>query len=95
MRFLVDACVDVRVAEWLRSEGHDATHLREEGLQHLPNGEIFVKASAEQRAVVTFDLDFSEIAAMSRGQMVSVVVLRLRNPSWNMSFSGWLWFCLA
>ncbi len=80
MRFLVDACVDVRVAEWLRSEGHDAMHLRDEGLQHLPNGEIFIKAIAEERAIVTFDLDFSEITALSQGQVVSVLVLRLHNP---------------
>ncbi len=80
MRFLVDACVDVRVAEWLRSKGHDAIHLRDEGLQSLPNGDIFAKAIAENRTVVTFDMDFSEIAALSRGRIVSVVVLRLHNP---------------
>ncbi|MFV2067544.1 MAG: DUF5615 family PIN-like protein, partial [Pirellulales bacterium] len=68
MQFLVDACVDVRVGEWLRSQGHDATHLRDEGLQRLPNGDIFVKAIAEQRVIVTFDLDFSEIAALAQGQ---------------------------
>ena len=79
MRFLVDACVDVRVAQWLRSEGHDAVHLRDEGLQRLPDGNIFSKADAERRVVVTFDLDFSEIAALSGHQKISVIVLRLRN----------------
>ena len=79
MRYLVDMCVDIRVAEWLRSKGHDAVHLRDEGLQRLPNGEIFIKADREHRAIVTLDLDFSEIAALSHGQKVSVVVFRLRN----------------
>ena len=79
MRFLVDMCVDIRVAEWLRSCGHDAVHLRDERLQRLPNGEIFIKAENEYRTIVTFDLDFSEIAALSHGQKVSVVVFRLRN----------------
>ena len=79
MRILVDMGVDVRVAEWLRGQGHDAIHLRDQGLQRLPNGEIFRKAATEKRTVVTFDLDFGEIAALTRGERASVIVLRLQN----------------
>ena len=79
MRFLVDMCVDVRVAEWLRRRGHDAPHLRELGLQRLANGAIFEKAAAEGRTVVTLDMDFGEIAALSRGRRASVILLRLRD----------------
>lgn len=79
MRFLADMGVSQHVVAWLRSQGHDAIHLRDEGLQRLPNGEIFRKASREKRAVLTFDLDFGEIAAASGGIIVSVVVFRLRN----------------
>jgi predicted nuclease of predicted toxin-antitoxin system len=74
-------CVDIRVADWLRSQGSDAVHLREQGLQTLADGEIFVKAAAEWRTVITFDLDFSEIAAFSQRRRVSVIVLRLRNTN--------------
>ncbi len=80
LRFLVDACVDVRVARWLREQGHDASHLRDEGLQALPNGRIFSKAIAEGRIVVTHDLDFGEISALSQGKKTSVIVFRLHNP---------------
>lgn len=83
MRFLVDMCVDSRVAEWLRTQGHDAVHLRDQDLQRLANGEIFGKALAEDRMVVTFDLDFSEIAALSRDERTSVIVLRLRNARYE------------
>lgn len=79
MRFLADMGVSQRVVEWLRTGGHDAVHLRDEGLQTLPNGEIFQKAAREQRVVLTFDLDFGEILAGSGGQIVSVVLFRLRN----------------
>jgi predicted nuclease of predicted toxin-antitoxin system len=79
MRFLVDVCVDVRVAQWLREQGHVASHLREEGLQRLPNGQIFVKAVSEQRVVITHDLDFGEIASSSAGAKASVIVFRLHN----------------
>ena len=65
MRFLADMGLDVRVAQWLRHEGHDAVHLRDEGLQRMPDREIFDKGIAEGRIVLTFDLDFGEIAALS------------------------------
>jgi predicted nuclease of predicted toxin-antitoxin system len=79
MRFLADMGVSLRVVEWLRACGHDAIHLRDEGLQKLPNGEIFQKAIRERRAVLTFDLDFGEIVAGSGGRSVSVILFRLRN----------------
>ena len=79
MRFLADMGVSIRVVEWLRAEGHDAAHLREEGLQRLPNGAIFEKADAEKRILLTFDLDFGEILALSGDHRVSVVLFRLRD----------------
>jgi predicted nuclease of predicted toxin-antitoxin system len=79
MRFLADMGVSQQVVEWLRNAGHDAVHLRDEGLQRLPNGEIFQKAGREQRIVLTFDLDFGEIVAASAGQVISVIIFRLRN----------------
>src|SRR5690242_17654563 len=71
--------VSMRVVEWLRPSGYDAIHLCDEGLQKLPNGEIFRKAVREKRIVLTFDLDFGEIVAGSGGGSVSVILFRLRN----------------
>ena len=79
MRFLADMGVSMRLVEWLRSNGHDVVHLREQGLKRLPDGEIFTKAVAEGRVILTFDLDFGEIAAVSRGNRVGVVLFRLHN----------------
>lgn len=45
----------------------------------MPNGEVFEKALAESRVVVTFDLDFGEIVALSRGRKTGVILFRLRN----------------
>jgi len=53
--------------------------LRDEGLQKLPNGGICEKAVAESRVVVTYDLDFGEIVAFSKGQKTGVILFRLRN----------------
>jgi len=79
MRFLADICVDVRIVRWLQEQEHDATHLRDEGLHRMPNGEIFKKAINEDRIVITFDLDFAEIAALTEGKKASVILFRLRN----------------
>jgi predicted nuclease of predicted toxin-antitoxin system len=67
------------VVDWLRKQGHDATHLRDRGLHRLPNGEIFAKAGCEGRIVLTFDLDFGEILALSGGTLVNVILFRLHN----------------
>lgn len=79
MRFLADMGVSLDVVRWLRDHGHDAKHLRDEKLHRLPNGQIFKKAIAEDRVLITFDLDFGEIVALSGGKPVSVILFRLHN----------------
>ena len=79
MRFLADMGVDIRIVKWLRGKGHDATHLRDEGMHRMPNGEIFDKAISEKRVILTFDLDFAEIVALSKEEQTSVVLSRLHN----------------
>lgn len=74
MRILADMGVDIRVVQWLQQHGHDAKYLRDEGLHRMPNGEIFTKAIAEGRVIMTFDLDFGEIVALSREQKASVIL---------------------
>ena len=79
MRFLADIGVEVRVVRWLNEHGHDAIHLRDENLHRLPNDEIFEKAAREVRILLTFDLDFGEIAALTQGHPVTVVLFRLQD----------------
>lgn len=62
-----------------RTQGHDAVHLREEGLQRLPDDKIFAKGIAEERVILTFDLDFGEIFSLSKGKKVSVILFRFHN----------------
>lgn len=81
MRFLADMGVSLRVTEHLRGGGHDVVHLRDENLQRLPDDEIFAKAIAENRVILTFDLDFGEIAARCTDSWTSVVVFRLANAT--------------
>jgi predicted nuclease of predicted toxin-antitoxin system len=78
MRFLADMSVNLRIVQWLQQNGDDAIHLRDEGLQRFARPEIFDKAHPEGRVILTFDLDFGEITALSDGRIVSVILFRLR-----------------
>jgi len=79
MKFLADMGVAWRVVEWLRQHNHDAVHLRELNLHRMPDNGIFTKAEHEKRIILTFDLDFGEIAAASGKKIPSVITFRLRN----------------
>jgi predicted nuclease of predicted toxin-antitoxin system len=69
MRFLADMGVNLQIVQWLRHNGHDAIHLRDEGLQRLPDPKIFDKAHSESRIILTFDLDFGDITALSTAEL--------------------------
>ncbi len=79
MRFLADMGVSMKVADWLRDQGHDVIHLRDEQLQRLDDGSIFEKARSESRVLITFDLDFGEIAALTGDKSCGIILFRLRN----------------
>ena len=63
----------------LREVGVDIVHLRELGLQQLPDDQILGQAASERRVVVTFDLDFGHLLAASRAPYPSVVIMRLKD----------------
>lgn len=77
MRLLLDMGLAARTAEFLRSRGHEAVHLREEQLQRWPDERIVAKALAENRVLVTFDLDFPRILALQQAAKPSVILFRL------------------
>jgi predicted nuclease of predicted toxin-antitoxin system len=79
MRFLADMGISQRVVTWLAEQSHDAAHLRDQGLQRLEDRDIFAKAYQESRIILTWDLDFGEILALSGLQIVSAVIFRLHN----------------
>lgn len=83
MRFLGDMGIAGSTMTWLKSNGHDAKHLRDEGLQRLPDDEIFAKAGIENRIVLTFDLGFGDIAAAAGTALPSIIIFRLfdQNPA--------------
>jgi predicted nuclease of predicted toxin-antitoxin system len=81
VRFLVDMNLSPAIADGLRSLRFDAVHVRDVGLARASDEEIFRFAAGERRTIVTADLDFADIVAASGIDVVSVILLRLRNTS--------------
>lgn len=77
MKFLLDMGLAQSTARFLRDLGHDAIHLRDEGLQRLLDEDIIEMAQEEGRIIITHDLDFGRIIALSRRKLPSLITLRL------------------
>lgn len=60
MKFLMDACVSVLAADFLRGSGHDVRLVHEIDPK-LSDTEILALANAEARILVTRDKDFGEL----------------------------------
>ena len=76
LRLLVDNALSPRLAAGLRGAGHDATHVRDLGLQAAPDREIFSLARAEGRALVSADTDFATLLAEAPAAGPSLVLFR-------------------
>jgi predicted nuclease of predicted toxin-antitoxin system len=60
MKFLVDRCAGVKLAQWLRTQGHDVLYA---GDQDTDPGdeELLAQAAVENRVLVTIDKDFGAL----------------------------------
>jgi predicted nuclease of predicted toxin-antitoxin system len=61
MRFKVDENLPIEVAELLRQHQHDALTVLDQQLGGHPDPDVAQVCLVERRALVTLDLDFSDI----------------------------------
>ena len=76
MRFLVDECTGPRVAEWLRTEGHEVFSVYDDA-RGIDDEIIILKALDENWILITNDKDFGELVFRERRKHHGVVFLRL------------------
>ena len=81
MRFLADAGISPSTVAALQDQGHDAVHVRVLGRQRATDREILDLARDEERVVLTFDLDFSDLLALGMKTKPSTVIFRLSNET--------------
>lgn len=77
LSFLADMPVSGDTVSALRNRGYDVIHARDLGL-HRADGEDILKEAAEQgRVVLTTDLDFGTLLALSGKVCPGVIIFRL------------------
>ena len=76
MKFKTDENLPVEVDELLRQDGHDSLSVVDQQLAGHPDTDVAVTCQTEQRALVTLDLDFSDIRAYPPGDYHGIIVFR-------------------
>lgn len=76
IRVVLDMNLGPRWVTALSAEGIDALHWSSVGRLDADDGVIFAWAGAEDRIILTCDLDFTQILAVSGAGKPSVVILR-------------------
>jgi predicted nuclease of predicted toxin-antitoxin system len=82
MKFKLDENFGTRTQHLFRNAGHDVQTIRDEGLQGRSDHHLYEVCFAEQRCLVTLDLDFSDVTRFPPDKAGGIVVIRVpKNPS--------------
>src|SRR6266436_5368003 len=80
MRFLVDECIGVLLARWLRAQGHDVTSVFE-SMRGRDDTPILDVALTQDRILITADKDFGDLVYHEGLEHRGVILLRLEDES--------------
>lgn len=81
MQFKIDENLPDAVVALLSGQGHDAMTVRQQTLNGRPDSDVAAACKSERRALVTLDLDFSDITAFPPEEYSGIIVLRVRSQS--------------
>lgn len=84
MKLLIDMNLSPKWAGFLVSRGFDAVHWMDVGAANAPDSELMRHARAGGYVVLTNDLDFGAILAVTHGDKPSVVQLRSDTLTYEM-----------
>lgn len=79
MRILADMPISPRTVELLNDLGHEAVHALDLGMAQARDEEIIQWAKAEGMSILTEDLDYGAILAVSGEVEPGVIILRVGN----------------
>lgn len=82
MKFKLDENFGTRTQRLFRTQGHDVMTVRDQQLQGSSDHRLYEVCRAEQRCLVTFDLDFSDVLRYPPQKAHGLVVIRVpHNPT--------------
>jgi predicted nuclease of predicted toxin-antitoxin system len=81
MQFEVDENLHEDIAAALRSRGHDAMTVNDQGMQGEPDARLSEVCRAEGRAIVSLDLDFADARDYPPADYPGLIVMRLADQS--------------
>lgn len=81
MKFLVDMPISPQVADWLNQNGHEAVHAFDVGLSMAFDMAIIERAYRHKEVVVTADLDYPRILALTKRDGPGIILFRGGNYS--------------
>lgn len=81
MKFLADMAISQSTVTWLRDQGHEALYVRDAGMQRANDEVILPKARGEGSVLLTLDLDFGYLMAVSGAVLPSLIIFRLGNET--------------
>jgi predicted nuclease of predicted toxin-antitoxin system len=76
VRFLVDMPLSPVLAQWLVALGYDAVHASALNLATAPDAAIMAHAKQDVRIVITADLDYPRLLALSDADSPAVILFR-------------------
>ena len=76
-RFLLDECAFLATANFLRKSGFDAMTINELGHSGVSDDKVFELAREEDRMLLTFDKDFSNIFRFPLGKHPGIIIVRI------------------
>lgn len=78
MRFLLDENADIRLADFLREQGHEVATVVDDYPQRTLDRDLLALARQEGRILITNDLDFGDLVIRERLPHAGLILFRLR-----------------